>query len=138
MTGDSSKHLERARPGTVCRPSAFDRSVFVQIDWAKEAPDRWFHLDFVDVTTVRGYGVFVIWMAGAQRRPSTTIMVGHGEVASSLLKARHDFAIAKHGPNLLVTWATVDVLYVAGVEAYLVQQLRPLIGTRLPLSSMHP
>jgi hypothetical protein len=111
----------------------------VQIDWAKETPERWFLLDFVDLTRIKSYGVFVIWKPGLARvRPSVTIMVGHGDVASSLLRARHDFAVAKHGPDLLVTWASVDLLYVAGVEADLIQQLRPLIGRKLPLTSVHP
>ena len=111
----------------------------MQIDWVKEATDRWFLLDFVDLAKVKSYGVFVIWKPGVPKiKPSVTIMVGHGDVASGLLKARHDVAIGKHGRDLLVTWAGVDVLYVAGVEAYLVQQLRPLLGTKLPLSSVHP
>jgi hypothetical protein len=109
------------------------------LDWAKQAADRWFHLDFVDVTKVKSYGVFVIWKPGvAQVRSSVSIKVGHGDIASSLLKARHDLAVGKHGRDLLVTWAAVDVLYVAGVEAYLVQRLQPLIGLKLPLASMHP
>jgi hypothetical protein len=113
--------------------------LLLQIDWAKDAPDRWFPLDFVDLSKINSYGVFVIWKPGIPRlRPSLTIMVGHGDVASSLLKARRDFAVNKHGRDLLVTWAAVDVLYVAGVEAYLVQQLHPLIGMRLPLASVHP
>jgi hypothetical protein len=111
----------------------------VRIDWVKENPDRWFRLDFVDLAKVNCYGVFVIWKPGIpQVTPSMTIQVGHGDIASSLLKARHAFAVSKHGRDLLVTWAAVDVLYVSGVEAYLVQQLRPLIGTRLPLAPMHP
>jgi hypothetical protein len=112
--------------------------LLVQIDWVKETPDRWFRLDFVDLAKINTHGVFVIWKPGVARiTPSVTILVGHGDVASTLLKARHDVAVGKHGRDLLVTWAAVDVLYVAGVEAYLVQQLRPLMGRKLPLASVH-
>ena len=111
----------------------------MQIDWVKETPDRWFRLDFVDLAKIKTYGVFVIWKPGVARiTPSVTILVGHGDVATSLLNARHDVAVSKHGRDLLVTWAAVDILYVAGVEAYLVQQLRPLVGRKLPLASVHP
>ena len=135
----ASKRLE-----TLCRKKVFRSAtalgvMLVQVDWAKETPDRWFHLDFVDLGKIKSYGVFVIWKPGVARiTPSVTIMVGHGDVASALLRARHDLGVSKHGPHLMVTWAAVDVLYVAGVEAYLVQQLRPLLGTKLPLASVYP
>ncbi len=87
---------------------------------------------------VDGHGVYVIWKPGERGvRPSVTIRVGQGDVPQCLVAERNNPAVLRHGPGLLVTWAVVDHLHASGVEAFLAQELRPVLGARFALVVPH-
>jgi hypothetical protein len=99
----------------------------LNLSWAKCVDGSWCTFDAVEVSTVRGYGVYVVWRAGSEPgRPAAVVYVGQGQLATQLAEHRSDPAILRHGPRLLVTWAEVAPLFSGGVEVYLARQLRPL------------
>jgi hypothetical protein len=113
--------------------------VAVYLQWTKSAGDDWYELDYVDLSKIDCYGVYLIWKRGdAFLRPSQVVRVGQGDIATSLAAQRHDAAITRHGPGLLVTWAEVAAFYAGGVEVYLAQRLRPLVGDRFSLATPFP
>lgn len=109
------------------------------LDWTKCAGDAWCALDDVDLTKIEANGVFVIWKPRRYiLQPSTVVRVGSGRIGDQLAMHKLDDRITRHGPGLLVTWATVDAPSVAvAVEAYLARLLRPLEGEWL-LSGVAP
>ncbi len=107
----------------------------MHLDWMK-CGAAWCELARLDVSTLRGHGVYVIWRPGDPGvRASAVVRVGHGSLAASLAAHRRDPSILRHGPRLLVTWAAVEALFSGGVEVYLVQRLSPLVGERMPFAS---
>jgi hypothetical protein len=123
----------------VQRGPATRREPFVHLQWSKRFGDDWHELDFVDLSKVDYYGVYVIWKRGeAFLRPSQVLRIGQGDIAKALAAHRNNPAIARHGPGLLVTWAEVAAFYAGGVEVYLAQQLRPLLGERFSLATPFP
>lgn len=102
------------------------------LDWAKGSGNTWCALDYLDLTSIRVSGVFIISKPGAG--PSSVVRVGQGDIASCLARHRADPNVRRHGPGLVVAWAAVEPLYAGGVEVYLAQQLRPFVGERYPLS----
>ena len=107
----------------------------VYVDWVKCAGGLWCPFDYIDLSKIRAHGVYVIWKpSGGTFRHSAVVRVGNGDIASRLAAHRMETAINRHGPDLLVTWAEVAGLFSGGVEVYLAQQLRPLVGQRFPLA----
>jgi hypothetical protein len=105
----------------------------LNLSWAKCDDGSWCSFDSIDASSVKSYGVYVIWRAsGAPHRPSSVVYVGQGQIATRLAEHRSDPAITRHGPRLLVTWAEVAPVFSAGVEVYLARQLRPVEEARLP------
>ena len=105
--------------------------------WVKATGGNWHSLDYLDLSRVHGHGVYVIWKPGSSLiRPAVSVVVrvGEGDIGARLAVHRMDPAIMRHGPGLLVTWAEVGGLFSGGVEVYLSQQLRPIVGQRYPLS----
>jgi len=106
------------------------------LEWAKCANGFWCELERLDLSAIQAHGVYVIWRPGAPGlRPSAVVRVGHGDIAGQLAAHRSDRGIQHHGPGLLVTWAEVAALFSGGVEVYLTQRLRPLVGDRFPFAS---
>jgi hypothetical protein len=109
----------------------------VQVEWVKDAHGEWCALDEVPLRYVFDRGVYIIWRRGVPPGPSVVVRVGRGAIAVRLAVDRMDPNILRAGRNLLTTWAVVEDSYAAAVEAYLNQQLRPLlVGQRIssPLS----
>ena len=105
----------------------------MKLRWAKCTDEGWCSFETVELSSVKGYGVYIIWRGGkAPGLPSSVVYVGQGQIATRLAEHRSDPAILRHGPHLLVTWATVAPLFSGGVEVYLARQLRPLEEARLP------
>ncbi|MDD9812109.1 MAG: hypothetical protein OXU71_10455 [Gammaproteobacteria bacterium] len=80
-------------------------------------------------------GVYIIWHYDGQR--PETLYVGQGKIRERLSAHHENVAIqnSKYGP-LHVTWAKVDAGDRDGVEAYLGDKLRPLVGEKFP--AVHP
>jgi hypothetical protein len=102
----------------------------LQLEWAKTSNDEWHTFDSVELDGVFVYGVYVIGSPGSlESTPSRTICVGQGSIAERLRTHRAHFRVTEHGPGLLVTWAPVPFQQAEGVEAFLIEQLRPLVKT---------
>lgn len=79
-------------------------------------------------------GVYVIWYGG--QNPAT-VRVGQGVIRDRLQAHRNDPEVQSYAHlSLYVTWASVLARERDGVEAYLAQQLRPVVGERFP--QRHP
>jgi hypothetical protein len=102
----------------------------LELEWSKTSNDEWHRFDSVELEGVFVYGVYVIWSTGSlESTPSRTICVGQGSIAERIRTHRTDSRITEHGPGLLVTWAPVPFQQAEGVEAFLIEQLRPLMRT---------
>lgn len=99
----------------------------MQLQWAKCAGADWCLLEEVDLATVVGVGVLVVWRPGDATRAPSVLFVGSGDLRQGIADCRRDPVLAA-GDGLRVTWATLDPRDVAGVAVYLYQQLRPLWG----------
>jgi hypothetical protein len=75
-------------------------------------------------------GVYIIWRSADRR----VVRVGQGAIADRLSAHRADPLILAHGltGELLVTWAQVSPLYRDGVERYLGEYYKPLVGKVFP------
>jgi hypothetical protein len=71
-------------------------------------------------------GVYVIWEGNGR-----VIRVGQGKVKDRLAAHRRDQAITAYN-NLYTTWAPVISQYRDGVERYLANVLKPLVGDAFP------
>jgi hypothetical protein len=105
----------------------------LSVTWIKSTQNVWlpfetFNLGSVTPTT----GVYVIWHGG---QPPWTVRVGQGDIAERIGVHRGDqqvLAYRSYGTGLFVTWAAVPAYSLDGVERYLADQLRPLVGDRFP------
>jgi hypothetical protein len=103
------------------------------VNWAQPQFGRWYPLltDFKNVVIT---GVYIIWHAG---QPGRYVKVGQGKRGNvgSRLNAhaadREILAYRRLG-ELYVTWTTLPDHLVDGVERYLGDTLRPLVGDRFP------
>lgn len=71
-------------------------------------------------------GVYVIWQGSGP-----VIRVGQGVIKDRIADHRNDKAITSHS-NLFVTWANVSPQNRNGVERYLAETLRPVVGSSFP------
>lgn len=103
------------------------------LNWVKCQGDVWCNLSTVNLPHPHFdnlEGVYVIWHGGPN---PATVYVGSGTVRDRLNSHRSDPRIQRYGLlNLFVTWATVDRNNMQGVELYLANALRPLVGERHP------
>lgn len=75
-------------------------------------------------------GVYIIWQANA---PHFAVRVGQGVICQRFSTHRIDQAILQHrNPSLMASWANVEERFRDGVERYLAERLRPLVGERFP------
>lgn len=103
----------------------------LDLHWYKSKAGTWLELARVNLTEETDFGVYIIWHAG---QPSRVVRVGQGDIATRLTAHRNDSAItsyAQHG-ILCVTWAVVSPRLVDGVERYLAEYWKPLVGDRFP------
>lgn len=102
----------------------------LNVTWAK-AQTGWWQLDTVDLTIIKAHGVYLIWHGG---NPSRVVRIGQGDVASRLGAHRNDPAVTAHkrSGTLYVTWAAVSAAQRGGVERFLTDHYRPLVGDAFP------
>lgn len=101
----------------------------MQILWQRCQGDVWG--PFMTVDLAHGHfnsmeGVYIVW-----QKSGPVIRVGQGIIRDRLATHRSDKAITAYS-SLYVTWAPVDALYRDGVERYLANILKPVIGDAFP------
>lgn len=119
----------------------FDRN----LHWIKNGQNNeWF--DFLRLNLNAPYftgkrGVYIIWYTSSLSGTSKVIKVGQGDIGDRLREHRNNPDITKYSSSgqLKVAWALVDNINffetdLNGVEAYLSDTYRPLIGERFPFA----
>jgi hypothetical protein len=105
----------------------------MQVSWNKCKGDDWCRLNNVNLNHNHFdgmEGVYIIWHGGANAK---TVRVGQGVIRDRLAAHRSDPDIQEYARDgLFVTWTRVSAAYQDGVEAYLANQLNPLVGQRFP------
>ena len=108
----------------------------MELEWIKSTSGTWLPLNTVVLDSVTAAGVYIIWYQGKQGQAGKVVYVGQGDIASRLRSHRQNSRIqayAAHG--LLVSWASVDARYRDGVERYLADTWKPLVGEAHPVTS---
>lgn len=101
----------------------------MQIAWQKCIGDVWGPFLTVDLTHSHFNsveGVYIIWQHGG-----LVIRVGQGIIRDRIADHRTNRAITAYS-NLYVTWAPVLAQYRDGVERYLADTLKPVVGDAFP------
>ncbi len=101
------------------------------LTWIKSTTDVWLPLKFNLESATKTVGCYIIWHGGQKPRVGR---VGQGKIPGRIGDHGNDsevLAYAANGP-LMVTWATVPASDLDGVERYLADTLKPLIGDRFP------
>lgn len=101
------------------------------LTWIKSTTNAWLPLENCNLSEVRTTGVYVIWHGG---QSPWTVRVGQGDIKARLTSHRSDSDVLTHRAKggLWVTWAAVSAAEMNGVERFLADQLRPLVGDRHP------
>lgn len=105
----------------------------LEVSWVKCVSDKWCSLENVNLSGVKTRGVYIIWHAG---NPGRVVRIGQGNIAERLQCHRTDeevMAYKEHG--LYVTWASVQEDHLDGVEKYLAETWRPLVGAAFPFAA---
>lgn len=99
--------------------------------WVKSKAGTWLPLETSQLSGVTDGGVYVIWHGG---QPSRVVRVGQGDIADRLKCHRAEPKILAYRTSgtLFVTWASVSALQRDGVERYLADTWRPLVGDAFP------
>ena len=105
----------------------------MQLSWRKCVGDVWCPLNDLDLGTVSGEGVYVIWVTlhdGTLRY----VYVGQGSIRDRLEFHRTNREVQQFGVHgtLYVTWAAVSPPYQSGVEKHVADRFQPLVGERHP------
>lgn len=107
----------------------------MQIDWQKCHGNIWGQLLYVDLSHSHFNnmeGVYIIWQNGGP-----IVRIGQGNIRDRLSHHRNDPKITAHH-SLHVTWAPVSSLYRDGVERYLANILKPIVGDAFPNATPIP
>jgi hypothetical protein len=100
------------------------------VHWIKCDGNNWCPFERVNLSGVNTTGVYVIWHGG---NPARTVRVGQGDIADRLTAHRNDSSVMNYRQHgLWVTWAAVPHHQLDGVERYLSDLLKPLVGSRFP------
>lgn len=98
------------------------------VSWVQCTGGVWCALERVDLRTVNGSGVYVIW-AG-----NRWVYVGQGDIASRVQAHKSNPVILafRNIGQLMVTWAMVPASQMDGIERYLADTLAPAVGEQHP------
>jgi hypothetical protein len=110
----------------------------LKVIWNKCAGNAW--CDFFKVNLSHEHfdnleGVYIIWHAAdtANKIPSRIVRVGQGTIRDRLTAHRVDPEIKKFSVyGMYATWARVQSGQRNGVERFLADKLRPLVGDKFP------
>ena len=101
----------------------------MQLAWQKCQGDVWgplLNLDLSHPHFNNMEGVYIIWQANGP-----VIRVGQGIIQDRLYEHRNNTDITEYS-SLHVTWAPVGSLHRDGVERYLANILKPIVGDAFP------
>ena len=106
------------------------------VSWVKCDGDVWCGFDALNLDSDyfqnRPGGVYIIWHGGPNPH---TVYVGQGDIKSRIQDHRLNTNIRNYGSlGLYVSWAIVAPSLRNGIEAYLADLLRPLVGTHHPIT----
>ena len=106
----------------------------MQLNWQKCQGEVWCKLNFVRLDHPHFNnldGVYVIWHGGTT---PACVFVGKGAIRDKLTFHRSDERIQKSYAELglFATWTPVQPESRAGVEAFLISSLKPLVQDQLP------
>lgn len=106
------------------------------VHWYKYQ-DNWCPLEGMNFSKVMTSGVYVIWYAG---NPGRYVRVGSGRICDRLSVHKNDAEILSYARagKLYVTWAAVPGQWEHGVERFLADTLKPLVGDRFPVVAPVP
>lgn len=103
------------------------------LNWKKRQDGKWFKLtdvNLVDPHFIDLEGVYIIWYEGTNQ---IVVRVGQGEIKERISDHQTDPRIMTYKSHgLYVTWAMVPPLYRNGIERYLFEKLKPIVGFRYP------
>ena len=105
-----------------------------KLQWAT-GKNGHYRLDSLIFSRIQTAGVYVIWQSGGMLYRPTIIRVGQGDIGNRLQAHLNDTAVNRYntqGNPLYVTWAEAGLLVRDGVERYLAETYRPLVGDRFP------
>jgi len=77
-------------------------------------------------------GVYVIWSGSDEK---DIVCVGQGKIRDKLIEMQIDRKVQSYGPDLFVTWAAVPRVSLEGVEAFLRDELNPIIHQNITCSN---
>lgn len=103
----------------------------IELHWYKSQAGSWLPFETVRLAGKTDFGCYIIWHAG---QPGRVVRVGQGDIASRLYAHQNDREITAYSRfgTLCVTWAVVSPRLVDGVERYLAEYWKPLVGDRFP------
>jgi hypothetical protein len=105
----------------------------MQVTWQKcNGDDHWCSLEYLSLETLGdSAGVYIIWHEG---NPSRVVRVGQGKIKDRLDAHRKDDEILAYTEKgtLRVTWAKIPSSQRDGIERYLGDTLKPLVGPTFP------
>ena len=108
----------------------------LHLNWTKCQGDVWCKLNSVNVNHSHFNhmeGVYVIWHGG--QNPAV-VYIGQGNIKERITQHRNDHRIQHYSNlDLYVTWAKVIVTQRNGVEAYLADVWKPIVGSNHPTAS---
>ena len=105
----------------------------LSLGWVKSRAETWLEFETFELSSVASSGVYMIWHAG---NPSRVVYVGQGDVKARLgvHRANSEICGYRQFGALYVTWAEVPANQRDGVERYLADQWKPLVGDAHPVA----
>lgn len=97
--------------------------------WVKESNGLFYRLSVIDCSGIDCTGVYIIF------NHQHVVKIGQGDIGSRLSCHQHDFSITQHSNAyfpLYVTWTQLPIKYLDGVEVFLGNWYRPIVGERFP------
>ena len=97
------------------------------LTWIRCTDNRWCSFANLKLDSIQDFGVYIIWLG------QSNIYVGQGDIAERIQTHRNDERFQQYDVNsMLVTWATTPLHERDGIERYLADTLRPIIGKQWP------
>ena len=107
-----------------------------QLNWNKCSDDQW--CDFFNLNLDHEHfenlkGVYIIWHCKSGDQKARVVRVGQGIIKDRIAAHREDPEItAFKNYGMLATWVSVSDSEIDGVERYLFDYWKPLVGQRAP------